>query len=508
MSPLLPDPSRISITRSRNLPTADQLRRLQHILVLMPESPGEELWHQIPHGDVLSALSWRRPAEAKTPLRTHLPAPGRATATVGFLTNTETPFAIQTSVRKVAGTALEDEPETLGLIVIGWDEQTTRLIQASAISAVLLGAFRMPAEKTKPAPAARLRRVRVFSPAPGLNTKRLLAEAEGNNLARWLTALPPNRLDAAGYRDLATRLSRREGWKMRFLDEKALSRKGAGAFLAVSQGNAARDAGIVRIRYRPAKVSGRRPLSLVGKGICFDTGGNNLKPFKSMLNMHEDMEGSAVALGALLALTRLGYRHPVDCWLAVTENRIGASAYKSRDVVRAANGVTIEIIHTDAEGRMVLADTLALASSEAPKMILDYATLTGTCVYALASRYSGVFSNRTDLYPALVTAGRESGERVWGFPMDEDFEEPIESKVADIAQCAVNSEGDHIMAARFLQRFVGEDIPWVHVDLAAGNHKGGLGLVPTAVTGFGVRLTLALLLDHDLPAAAEGEAAA
>jgi len=220
------------------------------------------------------------------------------------------------------------------------------------------------------------------------------------------------------------------------------------------------------------------------------------------------MEGSAVALGTLLSLTRLGYRHPVDCWLAVTENRIGPSAYKSRDVVSAANGVTIEVIHTDAEGRMVLADTLALASSESPTMIVDYATLTGACVYALASRYSGVFSNRTDLYPLLVAAGRESGERVWGFPMDEDFEEPIESKVADIAQCAVNSEGDHIMAARFLQRFVGEDIPWVHVDLAAGHHKGGLGLIPTAVTGFGVRLTLTLLLDRDLPAAADGGAAA
>jgi len=504
----LPDPSRISISRSRSLPTEDQLKRLQHLLVLMPESPGEELWHQLPHGDVLAALAWRRPAEAKTPLRTHFPASGRAGATIGFLSEVQQTFAVHTAIRKTAGMALEDDPETLGLVVLGWDEQTTRLVQSSAISAVLLAAFRLPSEKKKPTAPPRLRRLRVFGPAPGLDTKRLLAEVEGNNLARWLTALPPNRLDASGYREVATELSRREGWKMRFLDEKALARKGAGAFLAVSQGNASRDAGIIHIRYRPPKVSGRPPMALVGKGICFDTGGNNLKPFKSMLDMHEDMQGSAVALGTLLSLSRMGYRHPVDCWLAVTENRIGPSAYKSRDVVTAANGTSIEVIHPDAEGRMALADTLALASAESPAMIVDYATLTGACVYALSSRYSGVFSNRQDLYPSLEAAGRDSGERVWGFPMDEDYDEPIESKVADVAQCALNSEGDHIMAARFLGRFVGDGIPWVHVDLAAGHHKGGLGLVPSAVTGFGVRLTLALLLDHDLPGAAEEGAAA
>lgn len=499
MSRLLPDPSRISITRSRSLPTEGQLKRLQHLLVLMPESPGEELWHQLPHGDVLAALAWRRPAEATAPLRTHFPASGRAAATIGFLASHGHPFAVQTAVRKIAADVLADDPETLGIVVLGWDDETTLLMQSAAISTVLLGAFRMPSQKKKSPRPTRLRRLRIFSPAAGLDPKRLLAEADGNNLARWLTALPPNQLDAAGYRRAATQLSRREGWKMRFLDEKALARKGAGAFLAVSQGNASRDAGIIHLRYRPAKVSGRPPLALVGKGICFDTGGNNLKPFKSMLNMHEDMQGSAVALGTLLALSRLDYPHPVDCWLAITENRIGPSAYKSRDVVTAANGTSIEVIHTDAEGRMALADALALACVEAPTMIFDYATLTGSCVQALSSRYCGVFSNRPDLYPALKNAGRESGERVWGFPMDEDFDEAIESKVADVAQCSANNDGDHILAARFLGRFVDPKTAWVHMDLSAGHHKGGLGLVPTAVTGFGVRYSLSVLVDHDLP---------
>jgi leucyl aminopeptidase len=266
----------------------------------------------------------------------------------------------------------------------------------------------------------------------------------------------------------------------------------------VSQGNAARDAGIIKLSWRPQEKNAKPALTLVGKGICFDTGGNNLKPFKGMLDMHEDMQGSAVALGLLLTLTRLGYPEPVDCWLAVTENRIGPSAYKSRDVVKASNGVSIEVIHTDAEGRMVLADTLAMAAADGPALIVDFATLTGACVSALTTRYSGVFSNRPTLYPSLVAAGQASGERVWGFPMDEDFDEELESTAADLIQCSAEGAGDHILASRFLGRFVGQDTPWVHVDLAAGHRKGGLGLIPTGTTGFGVRYATRLLLDDDL----------
>ena len=136
--------------------------------------------------------------------------------------------------------------------------------------------------------------------------------------------------------------------------------------------------------------------SLVGKGICFDTGGTNLKAHKGMLDMHTDMEGSAVALGSLYALKMLRSPLSVDCWLAITENRIGPFAYKPQDVVRAANGTTIQVIHTDAEGRMVLADALSLAAARKPRAIIDYATLTGACVYALTERYSGAFTNRPE----------------------------------------------------------------------------------------------------------------
>jgi leucyl aminopeptidase len=234
-------------------------------------------------------------------------------------------------------------------------------------------------------------------------------------------------------------------------------------------------------------------VSLVGKGICFDTGGTNLKAHKSMLDMHTDMEGSAVAVGSLYALHRVRSPAAVDCWLAITENRIGPLAYKPQDVVRAQNGTTIQVIHTDAEGRMVLADTLCLAARANPGAIIDYATLTGACVYALTERYSGAFTNRPEGRDRIEAAGAASGERVWCFPMDKDFDSDLESSVADILQCSSDSKGDHILAARFLSRFVPKTIPWLHLDLAAGTRHGGLAHIATEITGFGVRYTLELL---------------
>jgi leucyl aminopeptidase len=237
-------------------------------------------------------------------------------------------------------------------------------------------------------------------------------------------------------------------------------------------------------------------LSLVGKGIIFDTGGTNLKPFTSMLDMHTDMGGSAVAVGTLLAISSLDLPYAVDCWLAITENRTGPEAYKSQDVVQAANGKTIQTIHTDAEGRMALADTLVFASREKPGLIIDYATLTGSCVNAVTTRYSGIFTNRPDWHPVLKRTGRDSGERVWPFPVDKEFLSEIKSETADLKQCATNGGGDHILAAVFLNEFIENDVPWVHIDLSACARKGGLANISTEITGFGVRYTMSLILDQ------------
>jgi leucyl aminopeptidase len=235
----------------------------------------------------------------------------------------------------------------------------------------------------------------------------------------------------------------------------------------------------------------------VGKGILFDTGGVNLKPHRSMLEMHTDMAGSAVALASLVALAELKADLNADAWLAISENNTGPTAYRPQEVVRASNGTTIQVIHTDAEGRMALADTLALAARTRPRLTIDFATLTGACVHALTERYSGVFTNRPELADALIAAGRASGERVWNFPMDADFDSDLDSTVADIMQCALEGKGDHILAARFLQRFIG-DVPWVHVDLSSATRRGGLAHVGTDITGFGVRFALELLLSQRL----------
>src|SRR4029077_20234955 len=275
-----------------------------------------------------------------------------------------------------------------------------------------------------------------------------------------------------------TRLAREHALTLRWLDERALKRLGAGAFLAVAGANAEAGAGIAHLSYRPARGrTARAPdVALIGKGILFDTGGGNLKTHRSMLDMHTDMAGSAGALVTHVALpapprpARAGALTPplpADAWLASTETRIGPRAYKPQEVVRAANGVTIQVIHTDAEGRMVLADTLALAARTRPRFMLDFATLTGACVYALTERMSGVFTNRPALVPKLLAAGQLSGERVWNFPFEEDYDADLESKVADIVQCALEGKGDHILATRFLARFVPKDIPWAHVDLAS-----------------------------------------
>jgi leucyl aminopeptidase len=403
-----------------------------------------------------------------------------------------TPFERLQAAGKLARPLLDCEPQSLLLWQQGCAQEPVHAMFHAVVAAVQAAAFRLASFKSKPKPRAALAHFDIAIQGKLPQLEHTLASSAGNNIARWLTALPPNKLDASGYRRILKDLARRLRLGYEFYGEGRLKRLGAGAFLAVCRGNAARDAGIVRLTYRPRGTEGPA-LSLVGKGICFDTGGTNLKPHKSMLDMHTDMEGSAVAVGSLYALQVLRSPLAVDCWLAITENRIGPLAYKPQDVVRAYNGTTIQVIHTDAEGRMVLADTLCLAARSRPRTIIDYATLTGACVYALTERYSGAFTNRPESRGLIESAGVESGERVWCFPMDKDFDTDIESAVADVMQCSPDSKGDHILAARFLNRFVPREIAWLHLDLAAGSRHGGLAHIATEITGFGVRYTLELL---------------
>jgi leucyl aminopeptidase len=353
----------------------------------------------------------------------------------------------------------------------------------------------MPNFKSKPADDNVLNAITILYSGDKPDHATTVAVDGGNHLARWLTSLPPNYLTSSAYARTLKSLARHQGWRHKFFGEAELQKLGAGAFLSVARANDRRDAGIVKLSYRP-RAKAQAQIALVGKGICFDTGGINLKNHKGMYQMHEDMQGSAVAVGTLLALTALDAPIAVDCWLALTENEIGPRAYRPQEVVRACNGVTIQVAHSDAEGRMVLADTLALASREKPNVMMDFATLTGACVGALTERMSGVFTNRDPWRATLEQAGRDSGERVWSFPMDDDYDSDLDSPIADILQCTPDSKGDHILAARFLSKFVDTSIGWVHIDLAASNRPGGLAHIPTDFTGFGVRFAVEWLMNQ------------
>ncbi|HEX7080090.1 MAG TPA: leucyl aminopeptidase family protein [Gammaproteobacteria bacterium] len=498
----LPDFAPLKITQSSRALTESQLGSLDHVAIALPKNPPAALLADLPQGKQLYKLLDRAKAQGLNRCSSRL-TNARATGVTLATIEDGSPFAALTWAREVIADCLRDRPVKIGLLTAGLDEQARGAALSRLAAAAHAAAFRMPSFKTDDHPKpVELEQVVVLDAKPRLPLDRLRAEALGNNLARWLTALPANRLTASAYRSAVEDLAAKRSLGCKFLGEKELEKLGAGAFLAVARGNPERDAGILRVCYRPSGTH-RPDLTLVGKGVLFDTGGTNLKPFKGMLDMHTDMQGSAVALGTLLALAELEVPYPADAWLAITENRLSASAYKPQDVVMAANGTSIQVIHTDAEGRMVLADALALAARDEPKLMIDYATLTGACISALTQRYSGVFSNRPRANALLLEAGAASGERVWPFPMDEDLDQLLRSDVADIKQCAVDGQGDHMLAARFLSRFVPKSIPWVHVDLSSGEHKGGLAHVPTDITGFGVRLTLELLAEATPAALAE-----
>lgn len=501
MSIPYPHAEKITVNQHAKPATARALASRDALLLILPEAARHTVWRALPHGDFLAARArQRRVTDGGTQAwETELPNPRGTRVLVAYARDAASAFERLSAARDWAKRLLATAPARV-TVMAAPGVAADAVLEASVL-ALLTAACPLPSRKSTPPPAVRLQDIACHGAAAPLRVASLRAQAQGNHLARWLTLLPGNELRPAEYRRLAGALAREQGWETEFLDRRALARHRAGAFLAVAQGG--EDAGgILRLGYRPRGRRNRPRLALVGKGICFDTGGVNLKTAKSMYGMHEDMAGSAVALGTLLALTRLEADFAVDCWLALAENHIGPQSYKPNDVVTASNGTRIEIVHTDAEGRMVLADALALAARARPQLIIDYATLTGACVYALSTRYSGVFGNREDLLARLTEAGRRCGERVWPFPMDPDYDELLKSDIADIKQCTVESEADHILAARFLGRFVPAAVPWIHVDLAAHAHKGGLAHVPSDVTGFGVTLTVQALLEHGLLEAA------
>ncbi len=468
-----------------------------HILVVLPKMEKLQKKYVIPGDSALKNLLKRRHLELnkinETPLSGNLES-GAMCAWV-MIDTSKTIFEQHTVIRKALQLLLTENPKTLHLAVYGNDNQKRHFAEIAVYSAWVNGAA-LPVRKQKPEKTS-LSHISLngYQDAENFAVQRALAE--GNLLARGLTVLPANELTPKTYCEQIKKLAKNERWEYEAYTLNKLRKMGAGAFVAVAQGSDSEDAAIIHLHYNGlgSEKKNQKHVALVGKGICFDTGGHNLKPSRYMLGMHEDMNGSAVALGILLAATRANMPFKIDCWLAIAQNHIGPHAYKQNDVITALNGLTIEIIHTDAEGRMVLADTLTLAGKQKPDIIIDFATLTGSMHTALGSHYSGIFCNQENLVQKAITAGKKSGERVCVFPMDSDYDKHLDSDIADIKQCTLGGECDHILAARFLSQFVNET-PWIHMDLSASSHKDGLGAVGSDVTGFGVGWAVELLKQY------------
>ncbi|MBI4296430.1 MAG: leucyl aminopeptidase [Chloroflexi bacterium] len=294
----------------------------------------------------------------------------------------------------------------------------------------------------------------------GHDTGNILAEA--TNAARDMVNQPANHMTPTDMAAAAARISKAYGLELTVLEREQMRELGMGALLGVAQGSQQPPKFVV-LRYRGRRSQGV-DIALVGKGITFDSGGISLKPAEKMEEMKGDMSGGAAVMNALAAIARFKPKVNVTAIIPATENLPGGSALKPGDVLKAMSGKTIEIISTDAEGRLILSDALSYAKKLGARRIIDVATLTGACHIALGELYSGGFTNNQEMLDKLIAAGKEAGEHIWQLPADEKYSEYLKSDVADMKNTGPRW-GGAITAARFLAEFVG-DIPWVHLDIA------------------------------------------
>jgi leucyl aminopeptidase len=316
---------------------------------------------------------------------------------------------------------------------------------------------------------------------------------DGVIMARELVNEPPNVLYPVEFARRASQL-RKLGVAVEVLDVKAMTKLGMGALLGVAQGSVQPGRTVI-MRWNGGK-RGDQPVAFIGKGVCFDTGGISIKPAGSMEDMKGDMGGAACVVGLMHALAARKAKVNVVGAIGVVENMPDGNAQRPGDIVTSMSGQTIEIINTDAEGRLVLADVLwYVAKKFKPKFMVDLATLTGAIMVALGTEYAGMFSNNDELAERLTKVGLETGERVWRMPLGPEYDKQIDSQFADMKNTGTRNGGS-ITAAQFLQRFV-DDTPWAHLDIAGTamgapktdiNHSWG--------SGYGVRLLERLVAEY------------
>jgi leucyl aminopeptidase len=317
--------------------------------------------------------------------------------------------------------------------------------------------------------------------------------AEGVRIARDLVNEPPNVLGPEEFGKRAEELTKL-GVEVEVLDEKAMRKLGMRALLAVGQGSE-RESRVVIMRWNGAKASDK-PVAFVGKGVVFDSGGISIKPGGGMEDMKGDMAGAACVVGLMHALASRKARANVVGAIGLVENMPDGNAQRPGDIVTTMSGQTVEIINTDAEGRLVLGDVLWYVQERfKPRFMIDLATLTGAILVALAQEYAGMFSNNDELAERLFEAGKATGEKVWRLPLGPEYDKLIDSKFADMKNTG-GRQGGSITAAQFLQRFV-NDVPWIHLDIAGtGMNAPQTETNKSWGSGWGVRLLDRLVRDH------------
>lgn len=354
----------------------------------------------------------------------------------------------------------------------------------------LLAGYQFNKYRSNSKPAVEPRSLTLF--APGLRAtaplqgaaQRVQATVPGVFLARDLINEPPSVATARFLGEQAARHCRGRGLSVEVWGKKKIEAMNLAGLLAVNRGSQ-EEPRFIKIHYRP----GGRPkkkVALIGKGITFDSGGLSLKPSKAMETMKLDMAGGAAVIATMSCLPRLDLDLEVTGYVPTTDNLPGHNAQKPGDVIRYLNGKTIEVLNTDAEGRLILADALALAAQQKPDYMINLATLTGACMVALGPQVAGLFSNHPPLAEALLRSAAVAGEKLWQLPLVKEYKESIKSAVADMKNVG-GAHGGAIIAALILQEFVGE-VPWAHLDIAGpafAENDNWIG--PKGGTGFGVR---------------------
>ena len=375
-------------------------------------------------------------------------------------------------------------------------EQAAQLAQGVRLRAYAFDRYKTKRKDDEKAPASRSVTIAVGDAAAARRAYAPLSGiADGVELARDLVNEPANVLYPIEFARRATAL-KKVGVKVEVLDEPALKKISMNALLGVGQGSA-HDSRVVVMRWNGGK-KGEAPVAFIGKGVCFDTGGISIKPASGMEDMKGDMGGAACVTGLMHALAARKAKVNAVGLIGLVENMPGSNAQRPGDIVKSLSGQTIEIINTDAEGRLVLADVVWYAAQRfKPKFMIDLATLTGAIIVALGHEYAGMFCNNDKLADQLNKAGTETGEAVWRMPLGAAYDKMIDSKFADMKNTGGSRWGGAITAAQFIKRFVDDKMPWAHLDIAGTGFDSPKNEINQSwASGWGVRLLDRLVADY------------